>query len=323
VGVADIDRAVGGDGCAVRAVECGGAGRTAVPPGALPAAAGDRGDGSGAQVHAADRVFFGIDDQQVALAVDRQLLRRVEGSGEGRPAVAAISPLPGAGYRRNDPAVRVDGPQRAALPLEDVNGPVGRDFDGAGAVNPGSRRRTAVAAVIGLASTGEGPNDLRGEIDDPHAVIRDVGDVEPGLRGVERQAVRLDHPGTRGWSVIAAEPGRAAAGEGRDDARAAVDPPNTMIMRVRNIDVSGVVDRDAVGLVEAAAGGRTAIPGIAGLAAAGAGRDHARARIDAPNAVVERVGKIEVAEWVEPDVERAVQSRPRRRPAIAGIAFLT
>ncbi len=203
--------------------------------------------------------------------------------------------------------MRVDGAQGAALPLEDVDGPVGCNFDGAGAVDPGGCRRTAVAAVLGLAGAGEGPDDPRGEIDDPHAVVRDIGDEEPGLCGVERQAVRLDHARARGWSVIAAEPGRAVAGEGRDDARAAVDPANTMIMPVGDIDVSGIVDRDAVGLVEAGTRGRTAIPGIAGLAAAGAGRDHTGARVDAPNAMVEGVGKIEVAVRVEPDIERAVQ----------------
>src|SRR5690348_8503120 len=49
VGVADIDRAVGGGRGAVRPVERGGARRTAVAVTALPAAAGDRGDRSGAQ----------------------------------------------------------------------------------------------------------------------------------------------------------------------------------------------------------------------------------------------------------------------------------
>src|SRR5205823_11314356 len=74
VGIADIDRAVGGNGCAVRPVERGGARRTAIAVAASPAAAGDRGDRSGPQVHPADRVVFGIDDQEIALAVDRQLL---------------------------------------------------------------------------------------------------------------------------------------------------------------------------------------------------------------------------------------------------------
>src|SRR5436305_13094018 len=98
-------------------VERGGVRRTAVAIAALPAAAGDGGDGSGAQVDAADRVVFGIDDKDVALAVDRKLLRGVEGSGDGRPVVAAIGPLSGAGGRGDDPASRVDAPQRAVLPL--------------------------------------------------------------------------------------------------------------------------------------------------------------------------------------------------------------
>src|SRR4051794_9556968 len=188
--------------------------------------------------------------------------------------------------------MRVDRPQGAALALEDVDGSVGRDFDGAGAINSGGCRRTAVAAVFGLAGSGEGPNDPRGEIDDPHAVVRDIGDEKPALCRVERQPVWLDHARARGWPVITAEPGSAVAGEGRGDSRASVDPPNTMIMSVGDIDVSGIIDRYAVGLVEAGTPGGTAIPRIAGLAAAGAGRDHTGVRIDTPNTMVEGVGKI-------------------------------
>ena len=122
--------------------------------------------------------------------------------------------------------------------------------------------------------------------------------------------------------MIAAEPGRAVAGEGRDNARAAVNPADAMVIPVGDIDASGTIDGDPVGLVEAGPRGRSAISGIAGLAAAGAGRDHTRARIDPPNAMVEGVGKIQVATCVEPDVEWAVQQGARRWPAIAGIALL-
>src|ERR1700730_6599272 len=128
--------------------------------------------------------------------------------------------------------MRVDCPQGAALPLEDIDGSVGRDFDGAGAVNAGGCGRTAVAAVLGLAGAGEGPYEPRGEIDDSHAVVRDIGYVQPGLCGIERQAVRLDHARAGSRSTVAAEPRRAVAGEGVDDPRIAIDPANTMVMPV-------------------------------------------------------------------------------------------
>src|SRR5437763_1373580 len=112
--------------------------------------------------------------------------------GAARPAAPAIASVPRAGERGDEPAVRVARAPRAAAAPEEVDGPVGRDFYGAGAIAPGGGRRTAASAVLGLAGSGEGPDNPRGEIDDPHAMVRDVGDEEPGLCGVERQAVRLD-----------------------------------------------------------------------------------------------------------------------------------
>src|SRR4249919_121981 len=73
VGVADIDRAVRSDDRAVRTVEPGIGGRTAVAAGAL-AAAGERADDAARPVDAADCVVLGIDDDQAAVAVDRHFL---------------------------------------------------------------------------------------------------------------------------------------------------------------------------------------------------------------------------------------------------------
>src|SRR5689334_13694787 len=96
VRVADVDRAVGGDRCAVRPVERSGASGTAVAVAALAATSRNRRDGSAADVDPADHVVLGIDDQQIAVAVDRQLLWLIEDGGEGRPVFTAIGPLPGA-----------------------------------------------------------------------------------------------------------------------------------------------------------------------------------------------------------------------------------
>src|SRR4051812_24020434 len=74
VGVADVDRAVGSDDSAVRAVETGCGGRAAVAFRAF-AAAGDARDDAGGAIDAADRVVLGIDDDQATVAVERHLLR--------------------------------------------------------------------------------------------------------------------------------------------------------------------------------------------------------------------------------------------------------
>ena len=63
VGIADIDRSVGGNCGAVRPVERGGARGAAIPLASLVAIAGEGDDRSRADVDLADRVVLRIDDQ--------------------------------------------------------------------------------------------------------------------------------------------------------------------------------------------------------------------------------------------------------------------
>src|SRR6266849_36749 len=136
VRIADIDRAVGTDDRAVRAVEAGRASAAAVAAGALTTA-GKVSDDARRAVDAADRVVFGIDDEEAAVAVDRHFLWRVEDRRERRAAIAAMAAGGGAGDRRDDPARRIDCAQAAALALEDVDRAVRPNLDGAGAENAG------------------------------------------------------------------------------------------------------------------------------------------------------------------------------------------
>src|SRR6516162_2709709 len=94
-----------------------------------------------------------------------------------------------------------------------------------------------------------------------------------------------------------------------------------MIMAIGDINISRLVDCDAVGLVETGMDGRAAVSRIAGLTTPGNGDDDIVARIDAPYAMVEGVREIKIACGVEPNIKRAVQPRPRRGLAIAGIAL--
>src|SRR5438270_11426840 len=136
VGVADIDRPIRADDRAVRAVEAG-RGRGAAVAALALAAADDRRHDAGASVDPADRVVFGIDDQEAAIAVDRHFLRRIEHGGERRATIARIAAAGRAGDRRDEAGRSIDGAQAAALPFEDVDRAVGAALDRAGAENAG------------------------------------------------------------------------------------------------------------------------------------------------------------------------------------------
>ena len=145
------------------------------------------------------------------------------------------------------------------MALEDVDRAVGRHLDGASAEHAGTARRTAVAAVLRLAGAGEGRDRARDEIDDANAVVGDIGDEQPPLRRIEAPARSAPPSPLAPRDAVAAEPRRAAAGQGRDHARGAVDPADAVVMPVGDIDVARLVDRDAVGLVEASLRRRAAV----------------------------------------------------------------
>ena len=163
--------------------------------------------------------------------------------------------------------------------------------------------------MLGLAGAGEGVDRARGEIDDADAMIGDIGDVEMPLLGIERETVGLGKPGARRRPAIAGIGRLAGPSQGRDGTVDGVDAADAAIKAVGDKDVAGTVDRDAIGLVERSPPRRPAIAGVAGLAIAGDGRDAAAPGVDAADAVVEGVGKTEVAGAVEGDAEGAVQQR--------------
>src|SRR4051794_38289846 len=203
--VADKDRAVGSYRSTVRSVQRCRAGVAAITRIALTAIPGDGRDNSGALVDQADRVIFGVDDQQITVTINGELLRRIKDRGESGPAVTGVAPRARPGDGRDDPASRINGAQRAALTLEDPDGAVIRDLDGPRAIDPRPTCRPAIAAVLGLSCPGECPDGSRSEVDDADAMVGNVGDKQPALFAVERQTVRLDHSRAGRRAVIAAK----------------------------------------------------------------------------------------------------------------------
>jgi len=80
----------------------------------------------------------------------------------------------------------------------------------------------------------------------------------PILVGIEREAVRLDHSGGKRRRRRRCTPTNRRR-ESRDDARGGVDPTNAMVMPIREVDISGLVDGNAIGLIEAGPNGGATI----------------------------------------------------------------
>src|SRR5207244_10064071 len=122
-----------------------------VAGGALPAGAGDGGDDMGAGVDAAHAVVFGIDDEEVVVAVDGDPLRAVEGGLERRSSVAAVALLAPAGNGGDAGGPGVHAAHAVPLPLADkeIAGAVADHR--ARAVQRRGGRRTAIARVLALA----------------------------------------------------------------------------------------------------------------------------------------------------------------------------
>lgn len=166
----------------MRLVELGGGGGAAVSGVAGFAGADDRGDEAGGEDDFADGVILHVHDIEVASAVETDLVREIQGRGEGGAAIACVSGL----------AITGDG------------------ADGAG----GGNRADALAAVfaepeiaVGAADHAEGVVDLRGgggtgvagETFDSGAGDGAEGRAVSGAR-VARRTVARTRSG-RGWCM--------------------------------------------------------------------------------------------------------------------------
>src|SRR5690606_27116812 len=123
--------------------------------------------------------------------------------------------------------------------------------------------------------------------------------AEGGLdRGAAVAGVALDAPGHGGD-----RPGR-------------IDAADAMVEGVGHVEGSVGRHVDTTRPVELGLGRRAAVAGEAGGAGAGDGLDGAGG-VDPPDAVVERVGHVEVAGVVEGDALRVGKLRLDRGPAVA------
>src|SRR5205823_402428 len=111
--------------------------------------------------------------------------------------------------------------------------------------------------------------------------------------------------------------GAATTRYGRDDPRRGGDFPNSVVVRVRDIEIPARIQRNTGWVVETRVRRGTAIAREAVDAIARHGRDDPRRGSDLANSVVAVVRDVEIAARIQRDTGWAVDARARRRTAIA------
>ena len=118
-----------------------------------------------------------------------------------------------------------------------------------------------------------------------------VGDID-GSDGIDSHCIGPGKRSLGGRPSVSAIASVHRTGNGSDRS-AGIDPSDPVVVRVRNLQVPGSVDRYPARLVEPRLGGRAPVTAIASVSRAGDRRDDA-VRIDLADAVVPRVGYIQI-----------------------------
>src|SRR5262249_20551681 len=160
-----------------------------------------------------------------------------------------------------------------------------------------------------------------GQIEAADAPVGDIGDQQAPL-SVEAAIVGLAHGSVGCLAAVAGEVLLAIARHGSDDAGLAVNLADHGVEAIDDVEVSVLVHGAGVGLVDGGVGRLVAVAGVAFLARAGDGGDDAGLEIDLANAVVHRLGDVEMAAVIDIAMERLAEGCLAGRAAVAGVAAL-
>lgn len=214
-----------------------------------------------------------------------------------------------------------DAPDAVRADVGDIEPPGGVERHADGGIELRQIRSAAIADLRRVrekpdATTRDGRNEPRDEVDPPHAAIAAIGEVEVLSRGVDDQEPRGVEVSQCGRAAIV-QGNDTAAGDGLDAPRG-IDSPEAGIASVRDVKVvRHGVKGDAEDVVERRRR-RRAVARKPRAAGSGKGRDHAvRAETDPADAQIARVGDVQVPGAVEDDGARSAEGRGGRRPAIA------
>ena len=107
-----------------------------------------------------------------------------------------------------------------------------------------------------------------------------------------------------GWSVVTGKPRNAGAGNRSEDAGGEVELADAVVVSVGEVEMVGCVQRKTLRGVERSGDGGAIVAREALHAIAGDGGDEAGDGVDAADAVVRRLGKVEIAGGVKGDGRR-------------------
>ena len=239
------------------------AGGGAVAAEAARPRAGDGRDDPGRGIDLADAVVFSVRNVEVAGAVQRNPCGEVEPRRGGRAAVAAEAGHPRPGDGRDVSGSGIDPADAVVEQVRNVEVAAAVQSKPRGAVERRRGGRAAIAAEAEGPRAGDG-RDVPGRgIDLADAVLEVVRDVEVA-GAVQRKPAGVSKPRRGGRAAIAAEASRPRSGDGRNVAGRGIDLADTVVVRVRNVEVAGAVQRNPCGEVEPRRGGRAAIAAEAG-----------------------------------------------------------
>ena len=183
-------------------------------------------------------------------------------------------------------------------------------------------RRSRRAAVTGSPASRHRGDIARGGVHLADAVVERIGDIEIA-RPVHRYALGRAEPRRCRCrrAAVAAEAGSPASREGGDIARRGIHLADAVVIRIGDIEVARPVHRHAVGAVELRRCRRGA---VAAEAAERPGPRHrgdaARGSVHLADALVVRIGDVEVARPIHRHAHWGVQPRRCCRAAVAADA---
>src|SRR5438445_1180752 len=185
------------------------------------ARAGDTDDLALARQVFADHVVLGIGDDDIVFGIDAQMLRAVHGRESGLPAVAAESPLPGAGNGADLP-VPIHDAQGVAAPFQDVDVAAGIDGHRARVDQRAGAGVRAVHRHAPLAVPRDRLHDAGLQVEHANAAVLQVGEVQVLGAMIQGDAINAVKLGGGAGPPVAAVALHAGSRHGGDDAALAV-----------------------------------------------------------------------------------------------------
>src|SRR5262245_39985429 len=158
-----------------------------------------------------------------------------------------------------------------------------------------------------LRDAGAGPrvDALGDKIDSANPLVADIADEQLPLT-IDDDAVRLAELSLRRGATVAGKPGDVRAGKRRDHAGRAVDFSNDMVVTLGNVEMTARVELNFVRHVQRRRRRRSAVTGVAFLSAAGDGCQATRLEVEATDALIVEIAKVQRAVRTEDDAVRVV-----------------